>query len=183
MIAESFTNAEEFEGVCHAFGPCELVRGRPVRLSPVEWSQAAICTEVGCTLESWAQATGRGRVLLGGVGVVVERDPDTVRAIDAAYCSYERIPRGSGPEGFLTTAPDLAVEIVDTVQGWADMLGKSGEYLRMSVDRVWVIDPRTRRVHVFRADAEPAVYSEQDALTDETILPGFSCKVADFFKD
>jgi len=183
MIVKATTTAKEFEAVSGQYGPCELVRGEVVRLSPAGSDHSSIAARITTLLFVWAKSAGSGRVLSGEAGVVVETNPDTVRGMDVAYVSHQRLRRDSGRGGFLTIAPDLAVEIVGRGQGWADLVEKAGEYLRMGVDRVWVIDPKTRRVHVFRADTEPAAFSEDNTLTDETILPGFSCKVADFFKD
>jgi Uma2 family endonuclease len=63
------------------------------------------------------------------------------------------------------------------------MVEKASEYLRMGVDRVWVVDPTARRAHVFRADSEPTILSEHDTLADPTVLLGFSCQVAALFED
>jgi Uma2 family endonuclease len=52
-----------------------------------------------------------------------------------------------------------------------------------ATDRVWIVDPETQRVHIYRANTEPAVLNVDDVLNDESILPGFSCRVAEFFED
>ena len=47
---------------------------------------------------------------------------------------------------------------------------------------VWVIDPGTRQALVYRPLVlPPVVYDEGDVLEDLPELPGFSCRVADFF--
>ncbi len=183
MIAKSPTNAEEFEMTCHDFGACELVRGEVLRLSPAGFGHSRICGRAFWHLAQWAETSGLGRVVTGEAGLVVETDPDTVRGADVAYFSYKRLPKGAEPDGFSRVAPELVIEVVGKGQGWSDMVDKAGEYLRMGVDRVWVIDPKTRRVHVFRADEGPRTLDESDELPDEDILPGFSCRVAQFFED
>jgi Uma2 family endonuclease len=100
-----------------------------------------------------------------------------------AYFTYERLPKNSGGKGFSIVAPNLIVEVIGKGQGWGGLVEKAGEYLRMGTDRIWIIDPKTRRLHIYRADAEPAVLNFDDVLADEVILPGFSCRVADLFED
>jgi len=51
------------------------------------------------------------------------------------------------------------------------------------VDRVWVIDPKGRRIHVFRADAEPSRIEQDDSLHDQALLPGLSCTAREIFED
>jgi Uma2 family endonuclease len=84
------------------------------------------------------------------------------------------------PEGFSVVPPNLAVEVVGKGQGWSQ---KAGEYLAMGVDRIWIIEPRTRRVHIFQAEAEPSALGSGQTLSDETVLPGFSCPVDELFAD
>ena len=133
-------------------------------------------------LSAWARRTRSGRVYTNEAGVITETDPDTVRGIDVAYFSYRRVPRGKEPKGFSRTPPELAVEIVGQAQGWNKMLEKAGEYLRMGVDRVGIVDPQTRRVHILRPDAEPQIFGERQTISDPAILPGFRCRVRDFFR-
>ena len=52
---------------------------------------------------------------------------------------------------------------------------------------VWVVYPTTRRVRIHRPDSSPLGnvpdLTEADTVTGEDVLPGFSCLVADFFRD
>lgn len=179
----SLTTAEEFEKIAARLGSCELVRGEVVELSPGGYEHSRISANVAFLLEQWARQSKNGRVLTGEAGVVVETDPDTVRGADVAYYSFVRLPRGAEPEGFLRTPPNLIVEVVGKKQGWREMVEKAGEYLRMGVDRVWIIDPDSHRIHIFRPDAEPTAMSKDQSISDTQILPGFSSRLEEFFAD
>lgn len=183
MTTRTLMTVDEFELACDRLGPCELVRGEVILLSPGGFPHSRIGIRVGFILEQWARQTRLGRAVSNEAGIVVETDPDTVRGADVAYFSYQRLPKGTEPTGFSTTPPELVVEVIGAGQGWRALLEKAGEYLRMGVDRVWIVDPKSRRVHVLRPDAEPAFVSDEQTLTDEIILPGFSCAVRDFFED
>ncbi len=183
MSTRTLMKAEEFESICDQFGPCELVRGEVMRLSPGGYLHSRVSVKIAFVLEKWASETNLGRVIGNEAGIVVESEPDTVRGAEAAYFSYQRLPKGAEPVGFCTTPPELVVEVIGKGQGWREMVEKAGEYLRFGVDRVWVVDPKSRRVHILRGDVEPSVVSEGQTLADETILPGFYCTVDEFFED
>ncbi len=183
MIVKAPMTAAEFADCCEQLGPCELVRGEVVTLSPTGMRHAQITNRVAFLLTQWVRQTAKGRVLTGEVGIVVATGPDTVRGADVAYISYDTLPKKPKPDGFCTTPPELVVEVVGKRQSWMVVVQKVGEYLHMGVDRVWIIDPETQRVHVYRGDAEPAILSGEQELKDESVLPNFSCTVDQMFED
>lgn len=181
-IATKLT-AREFEAQSADVDFCELERGEVVQLTAGGWDHSRICFRIARILGDWAEPGRHGRVLVGEAGIITQNNPDTVRGVDVAYYSYRRLPRGQEPQGFVTVVPTLAVEVVGKGQGWGKMVEKAGEYLAMGADRVWIINPGARTVHVFRPDAEPQRFGEADTLADEAVLPGFSCGVAAIFED
>jgi Uma2 family endonuclease len=46
---------------------------------------------------------------------------------------------------------------------------------------VWIVDPEARRVEVYREPGNGRVLWEDATLTGDDVVPGFSCKVSDFF--
>ncbi len=175
--------AEQFELRYSDVPYCELERGEVVRLMAGGWEHSRISYRIARLLGDWAEQSLRGRVLTNEAGLITERDPDTVRGVDVAYFSYERIPVGHEPDGFATVAPEPAVEVVGKRQGWGKIVEKAGEYLRMGVERVSIVNPATRTVHVFRPDADPERFGESNTLSDPVLLPGFACAVRSFFND
>lgn len=162
---------------------CELENGEVVYLTAGGWNHSWIVSRITQLLGDWSRKSRKGRVLAGEAGLITQRKPDSVRGIDVVFVSYRRIPRGKEPTGFLTVAPELAVEVVGKGQGWGKMTQKAGEYFDIGVDRVWIVDPKAQTVHIFRPDMEPARLTKADTLRDPKLLPGFSCKVAAFFED
>jgi len=183
MATNTLITADEFEVTSARLGPCELVRGEVMPLSPGGYEHSRISIKVAFALERWAVDSGLGRVIGNEAGLIVESSPDTIRGADVAYLSYQRLPKGAEPTGFFKTPPELVVVILGKGQNWRDMVEKAGEYLSMGVDRGWVMNPETRRVHVFRSDAEPAILGDDNLLADESILPGFSCSINSLFTD
>jgi Uma2 family endonuclease len=161
--------------------PSELVAGRLIPMSPTGFSHGDLEYELGLELRSWAKASGRGKVVGGEVGIFVRRDPDSVRAADILFISHERLAR-RGPSPYLDVPPELVVEILSPDDRWSDVMEKLGDYFGAGVDRVWAVDPRLRKVFVYRSLADMATLGEADLLQDEEILPGFSLQVAELFR-
>jgi Uma2 family endonuclease len=161
----------------------ELVRGEVSELMPGGYRPGRISGTAFFLLESWARQSGLGRAVTNETGLITERGPDTVRGADVAYFSFQRLPAGREPPGFSEVPPNLVVEVLGKGQGWNVMLDKVAEYLGMGVDRVWIIDPRAETIHLYGGSPQPTILRGAEIVREETILPGFSCRVAEFFED
>jgi Uma2 family endonuclease len=113
-------------------------------------------------------------------GFQIARDPDTVRAPDVGFVLSEREP-GEPVKGYFPGPPDLAVEVLSPDDRASEVLAKVRDWLAAGCRRVWVVDPRTRTVSVYRSPSEIVVLSESDTLTDEELLPGFHLPVGEIF--
>lgn len=161
----------------------ELVRGKVVKLMRGAGPHGITSSNVVGILRAWAKRSRRGRVLSNEAGLITEQAPGTVRGADCIYISFARLPRGKLPETFLSTPPELIVEVVGKGQTWGRLQEKAGEYLRMGVDRVWILDPKARTLHVFSPEAAPQPHRRNETVSDEFVLPGFSCRVTEFFEE
>lgn len=161
--------------------PCELVEGKVISLLPADPVHGGVVSNLGAELEAWAQSTERGKPAIGGVGVYIRQDPDTVRRTDVLYISNERYAQYAG-SGYLDIAPELAVEVLSPSDRWSEVTEKVEAFLRAGVDRVWVVDPRLKRVSVYRSPTEIQHLHEGETLTDEELLPGFQLDVAEIFR-
>ena len=107
--------------------------------------------------------------------------PDKVRRPDVSFIVLGRLPAEQLPEGHITIAPDLAVEVVSPNDRAYDIDHKVEEYISAGVRLVWVISPAGRTVRVHRADGTVALLGQKDELDGEDVLPGFSCAVCELF--
>ncbi len=151
-------------------------------MSPGGMNDSTFAENVAFYLGLWSREIKLGRVWINEAGIVVESDPDTVRGADVAYISYKRLPKGTSSTSFSRVAPELVVEVLGKGQGWTEILEKAAEYLKMGVDRVWILDPSSKCVHVYRQNSGPVVLTSDDTIEAPEILPGFSCRVASFFE-
>jgi Uma2 family endonuclease len=91
----------------------------------------------------------------------------------------ERLPEV--PEGYIEVAPDLVVEVVSPGDHYSRVQNKVRHYLTRGVRMVWVVDPEDRSVTAYRSLHQATILGENDMVSGEDVVLGFSCKVADFF--
>jgi Uma2 family endonuclease len=76
-------------------------------------------------------------------------------------------------------APDLAVEVVSPSDRAGEVQAKVSDWLTAGSRLVWGIDPGRKRAVVYREDGTVDLLANQDALSGEDVLPGFSCSLDD----
>jgi Uma2 family endonuclease len=164
-------------------GPCELIDGRIVPLTPTGGEHGLTESNIDEALRAHVRAHGLGRVLVGEVGVYTQRDPDRVRAADVIFISNDRYARWARPRGFLDVPPDLVVEILSPTDRSIDTLQKLREYFAIDVRLVWVVDPEARIIYAYRSPTDVREFRETDELPGDDVLPGFRVPVAQLFAD
>ena len=180
MGVETLITAEELLEMGD-IGPCELVRGELINMSPTGGKHGKIALKVGRLLGNYVEEHSLGTVCAAETGFLVMRDPDTVRAPDVSYIAKERIPPEGEPDGYWEFAPDLAVEVISPSDRWSKVEEKVKEWLCAETFLVWVINPKGRSVHIYRDLKHVQLLMEEDTLTGEEIVPGFSLPVAEIF--
>jgi Uma2 family endonuclease len=175
--------ADEFFEWCHRpenrDKHYELERGRVIELPPPGQLHGGISLNAGYLLNGYVRRQKKGFVS-GDAGVVVEREPDTVRGPDLAY--YDITPRYADvPRQYATVPPKLIVEIISPNDRMGQIQRRVTRFHRMGVDLIWVIDPEDRIIMVFRPGEFTEVLTEEEELTGNGVLPEFRCRVAEFF--
>lgn len=185
VSAPSLMTAEEFaELPTPGDERLELVRGMVIVAPPADFGHGRRAMKIGNALESFASRHALG--LAGGEGGFrLARDPDTVRAPDAAWIAFDRLPGGELPEGeYPEAAPNLAVEMVSTHDREADIAQKVADWLAAGTERVWVVRPRQRSVTVHRPNGDSRRYTASGTLSSDDAafpVPGFALPVASIF--
>lgn len=158
----------------------ELVRGEVIELPGPRKAHGVVCSNVSFLLMVYVRQRGHGYITSNDSGVILERDPDTVRGPDVAVYEDANTFAELHPK-YGEVPPRLAVEVLSPNDRASQVLRKINDYLRCGVNLVWVIDPEIRTVTVHRPGQPQAEFDENQELTGEDILPGFRCRVADFF--
>lgn len=159
----------------------ELIRGVLYKTVSVGQEHGEIVMKLGHRLMSFIEPGKLGRLVASNSGVLLERDPDTVREPDLAYFSAERMPPGRRVTGYSEVAPDLVVEIVSPSDSDREINDKARMWLSYGVRLVWVVHPDTRTVDLHREGHSVAILTEADTLDGLEVLPGFTCAIREIF--
>jgi Uma2 family endonuclease len=162
--------------------PGELDAGRWVSVTKGTWRHGQILINIGAILRSYARANPGWSVSGADPGTKLGRDPDVLRGPDVAIVRLERVPTGKGEEGWLEGAPDVAVEVLGDAQSMGELTRKALDYLRAGAKQVWLADADSRSVVVYTSPDRARVVGPDEVLDGGDVLPGFSCRVSEFFE-
>jgi Uma2 family endonuclease len=163
-------------------GRFELVRGELVELTPPGFEHGEVAGNVYYALKSHARARNLGKVVVES-GFYLQRGPDTVRGPDVSFYAWDRIPDREQRQGYAPRPPNLVVEVVSPQDTAQDLEIRIQEFLGAGVERIWVLFPASRTLRDVTSDGTSRVLQEDDTLTGEPQLPGFSARVRQFFED
>ena len=155
----------------------ELYHGRLITLPALDEVHGAVVSNLACELAIQGERKGHGKARCGGVGVILQRNPDHVFVADVLFVGNGRLPIRRSPEDYLETIPELVVEVRSKKDTRAALGRKAEDYLRAGAVVVWVVDPMKREVAEYREGGAVRIYAETDTLTVEDIIPGFACEV------
>jgi Uma2 family endonuclease len=158
----------------------ELVNGRMIVRDPGAYEHGKLSLTVGSALLTWVTARGLGDVVGAETGFTLRRNPDTVRAPDAAFISNARVPH-TGVTGFAELAPDLVVEIASPSDRAGEVSEKVADWLNAGVRLVWAVDAERRRAVVHRENGTTSRLTDADSLDGEAVLPGFTLPLRSVF--
>ena len=109
--------------------------------------------------------------------------PNKVRKPDTSAIRLERLSAVEAlTAGHLTIPPDLAVEVTSPGDSVYEVDQKIQDYQQAGVPLVWEVNPELRTIIIHRADGTLTRLSENDDITGESVLPGFRCRVGEFFR-
>lgn len=159
---------------------CELVRGEIVEMTRPGMLHGFVCGNVARILGNFTLQRKKGFICTNDTGVVVERDPDTVRGPDVLL--FEDVTRVEEMERkWSKSPPALAVEVLSPNDKFTEINRRIQEQLRFGTPLVWVLDPDASNVTVYRPGQPYYVVERNEELTGNNVLPDFCCQVAEFF--
>ena len=158
----------------------ELSCGELVPMSPVGIRHAAVVAKVERLLGNFVEKNRLGLTGPEG-GFYLSRNPDTLRAPDIAFISSVRLKKEGIPEKFANFPPDLAVEVLSPEDTAAATQKKIEEYLAGGVRMIWIVEPVTKTVTVYRSHHDVKVLVADQELDGEEVIPGFRIKASEIF--
>lgn len=97
------------------------------------------------------------------------------RSPDAAWIQLERWNALSEEERetFPPICPDFVIELRSASDSFKKLQEKMQEYLTSGIRLGWLIDPKNRRVEIYRQGKEVEVLDSPTSITGEDVMPGF----------
>jgi Uma2 family endonuclease len=123
------------------------------------------------------------RVYASSLGYTCFPDaPNKMRKPDVSVVILSRLRQlPDQNSGYMPIPADLAVEVLSPNDLTYEIDEKVEEYFAAGFPLIWVADSRARSITVHPLNGRPAIYTGDDEMTAEAALPGFRCKVRDFF--
>jgi len=126
----------------------------------------------------WVEADGSGEGFDSNTGFVLpngaERSPDMAWVKKERWEALSREQR----EKFVPLCPDFVVELRSPTDRLKPLRKKMGEYLENGAQLGWLIDPRKKKVYVYRPGVPVEELNEPETLSGEPLLRGFVLPVA-----
>ena len=156
--------------------------GDLVVMPPTGWTTGSRNAEIARQFGNWAKADGSGVATDSSTGFKLPNRAD--RSPDAAWVRRERLAAltTEQKEKFLPLCPDFVIELRSPTDKLAVVQAKMEEYIANGAQLGWLLDPETRRVHVYRQGAEPDVLENPESVSGDPLLKGFTLDLREIWE-
>ena len=159
----------------------ELIQGVLYETMSAGVNHGKIVVNLTIELGAFVKPRRLGSLMASDTGIILERNPDTVREPDIAFISAAKMPLGMDVPGYSEAVPDLVVEIASPSDSRREVNAKAQMWLSYGVRLVWAVYPITRTVESHPQHGAATLLTDIDTLGDDDVLPGFTCKVSAIF--
>jgi len=137
--------------------------------------------DINHQLTTWAKSDGTGLTFDSSTGFRLPNGAK--RSPDAAWIKRDRWDALTEreKEGFAPLCPDFVLELRSADNSLSSLQDKMVEYLDNGAQLGWLIDPKARRVYVCRPGQAVEWLEQPEAVSGDTVLPGFVLKLKDLW--
>ena len=185
------TTAEQLFRAPDCGNRLELVRGVLIVMSPAGSEHGWIAARILTQMANHVEASRLGRVYAAETGFLIEINPDTVRAPDAAFVSHERLENAPPSASYLQVAPDLVVEVVSPNEvspnevppndTSTEVESKAEQWLEAGSRIVLVADPTNQTLRVYRSKSQIEVLHSGDEFSCGDVCGDWKISVDEIF--
>jgi Uma2 family endonuclease len=161
----------------------QTAEGDLIIMAPAGGESGYRNNELSAQLRNWSRQNGEGRSFDSSTGYILPNGAE--RAPDASWVRRERLAllTPEEKEKYLPLCPDFVVDLRSPSDRLGAVQAKMEEYRANGARLGWLIDPQTRRVHVYRpATAAPQILDSPAAVAGDPELPGFTLELADIWE-
>jgi Uma2 family endonuclease len=176
------TSAEQLFRTSKGENRRELIRGVLTVMSPAGSEHGRIASRILIRLGSYVEANDLGETFAAETGFLIEADPDTVRAPDAAFVSHKKLKETDQTSAYLPLAPDLVVEVVSPSDSSSEVEAKAEQWLNAGSQIVLVADPKNESLRVYKSKSEIQVLRAGETFSSGEVCEDWQLAVSDVFK-
>ena len=158
----------------------ELEAGEIVEMSRPGERHGVVCGNLAFIFGLYLRQTKKGRVLANDAGLLLDRDPDTVRGPDLSIYTDAKKYADLAPK-WIEELPTLVIEVRSPNDIESRMIRRLNRFLDRGAKVVANVDPEARSVTVWWEGHAPIVFEDGEDLANLPGLPEFRCKVAEIF--
>ena len=160
----------------------ELQKGTLIVMSPAGSEHGRIASRILIRLGTYVEENDLGETFAAETGFLIEQNPDTVRAPDAAFVSHRRLSETDPTSAYLALAPDLVVEVVSPNDSSSDIEGKAHQWLSAGTQIVLVADPKNETLRAYRSKSEIQVLHSGETFESGDVCKNWQLSVNEVFK-
>jgi len=129
--------------------------------------------EITGQLVIWTKQDGTGAAFDSSTGFKLPNGAD--RSPDAAWVQKSRLAvlTQEEKEKFLPLCPDFVIELLSPSDELEEVKAKMDEYIENGARLGWLLEPRSRRVYVYRPGESVIMIENTGQISGEPELPGF----------
>jgi Uma2 family endonuclease len=167
---------EQFTAFCQQNPDVRIERaaeGDLIIMSPTMDDTDIKNAELTRQLANWADSDGTGRAFGSSGGFKLPNG--ATRSPDAAWVRRSRLaalPPAKRPR-FIPLCPDFVAELRSSTDRLPPVKNKMKEYMANGAQLGWLLDPRQRRVYVYRPGVPEIRLDNPATLAGDPALPGF----------
>ncbi len=129
--------------------------------------------KLSARLETWSEAAGLGETFDSSTLFTLPNG--AVRSPDACWIEKSRWAAFNEDEqdDLLIICPDFVAELRSKTDRLSAVQKKMREYMDNGARLGWLIDPKSRRVEIYRSGQDVEIVDAPASLSGEDVLPGF----------
>ena len=156
----------------------EIVNGQPEEKEMPGARHGGIAARLIIRLGNYVESNNLGELYSEASFVIGQNE----RIPDVAFVAAGRIPLEGEPASMWPMAPDLAIEVISPNDIYMKVMSKMEDYFAAGVKQVWLVDPELRIISVYRSLSNVTIFTGEQELVSEDLLPGFRCRLNEIFK-
>lgn len=171
---------EQFFRLCQENRDLQIERsseGDIVIMAPEAGSSGRGSSRLTALFDQWAERDGTGQVFGSSTGFSLPNG--AIRAPDVSWVRNDRLHLLTEEQWqrFLPLCPDFVLELLSPSDSLRVLQQKMEEYRDNGAVLGWLLDPLTKRVHVYRPGAMAEVLDNPSMVSGEPLLRGFRLDV------